>query len=431
MHSNGRHDVIIRPANAIAGMIPVPGDKSISHRYAMLGAVAHGRTELENFSTGADCASTLECVSALGAAVQRNGSSVSIEGSGAELAAPTRPLDCGNSGSTMRMLSGILAGQKFETELIGDASLSRRPMRRVMEPLALMGAEISASDGHAPLRIRGGQLRGIEYKMPVASAQVKSAVLLAGLYANGQTLVEEPLRTRDHTEIALRAFGATVEKSRSRVGVSGGQRLTAIQTTVPGDISSAAFFLCAAGLFEESDLLVENVCLNPTRAALLDVLMALGARITVVQVEDRLGELAGSIHVQHGRLGGLKIEGATSALLIDELPVLAAIAPYTRDGIEIRDARELRIKESDRISAVSANLRAMGAEVEEFEDGLRVPGNQQLHGAELDSFNDHRIAMGFAVAALAAKGDTVIRGADCASISFPEFFEMLEAVSRR
>lgn len=331
----------------------------------------------------------------------------------------------------MRMLSGILAGQDFETELVGDASLSRRPMRRVIEPLSSMGAKITASDGHAPLRIRGGRLKGIEYRVPVASAQVKSAVLLAGLFAEGKTVLEEPLRTRDHTEIGLRAFGATVETGRSRVTVNGGQRLSAIQASVPGDISSAAFFLCAAALFRDSDLLIENLCLNPTRAGLLDVLTALGVKVNVLQVEDRHGELVGSIHVKAGVLGGLKLEGAISAMLIDELPVLAAIAPYTRQGIEIRDAKELRVKESDRIAGVAANLRAMGAEVEEFDDGLRVPGNQRLHGAELHSFEDHRIAMAFAVAALGAEGDTLIHGADCARISFPEFFEILETVTRR
>jgi 3-phosphoshikimate 1-carboxyvinyltransferase len=331
----------------------------------------------------------------------------------------------------MRMLSGILAGQNFETELVGDASLSHRPMLRIIEPLSSMGAKITASDGHAPLRIRGGRLQGINYRMPVASAQVKSAVLLAGLFAEGETAVEEPLRTRDHTEIALRAFGATVESARGRVSLTAGQRLSAIQTTVPGDISSAAFFLCAAALFPESDLLIDNVCLNPTRAGLLDVLVALGVKLNVLKVEDRHGELAGSIHVQSGALTGLKLEGPTSAMLIDELPVLAAIAPYTGRGIEIRDARELRVKESDRIAGVAANLRAMGAEMEEFEDGLWVPGNQHLQGAELQSFGDHRIAMAFAVAALGAKGDTLVHGADCARISFPEFFEMLETVAKR
>jgi 3-phosphoshikimate 1-carboxyvinyltransferase len=435
-----RSEVTIRPGKGVAGALNLPGDKSISHRYGMLAAIAEGRTTLENFSTGADCASTLACVGALGAKVTRNGSQVLIDGIGPRLRQPAAPLDCGNSGSTMRMMSGILAGQSFGTELFGDESLSRRPMRRVMEPLRQMGAQIVANDGRPPLRIGGGNLRGIEYKMQVASAQVKSAVLFAGLYAAGETSVVEPVRTRDHSELALKAFGAEVGVGRHRQGdgkssyvasIKGGQRLHAIEALIPGDISTAAFFLCAAALFPGSDLVFDNLLLNPTRAALLDVMVALGLKVNVLHVEERNGEPAGSVHVQYGSLRGLTIDGATSAALIDELPVLAAIAPYTEKGIEIRDARELRVKESDRIAAVAKNLHAMGAQVEELEDGLRVPGNQQLHGAELDSFGDHRIAMAFAVSALRAGGDSVIRDADAARISFPEFFETLEGIVQR
>jgi 3-phosphoshikimate 1-carboxyvinyltransferase len=397
----------------------------------MLAAVASGRTHLENFSTGADCASTLSCIESLGAKVTRNGSSINIQGYGASLHAPSAPLDCGNSGSTMRMLSGILAGQPFRCELFGDESLSMRPMKRIMEPLCAMGAEIESTDGHAPLRIRGGRLCAIDYTLPVASAQVKSAILFAGLFADGQTSVDEPLRTRDHSELALRAFGATLERRRNRVSISGRQHLQAIDAVVPGDISTAAFFLCAVALLPGSDLLFENVLLNPTRAALLDVLVALGLKISVLQVEEQHGELVGNIHAQYGALRGLEISGATSAALIDELPVLSAIGPYSEKGIVIRNARELRIKESDRIAAVARNLRAMGAAVEEFEDGLRVPGGQRLHGAEIDSFGDHRIAMAFAVAALRAQGESVIHGAEAARISFPEFFTTLEGVVQR
>jgi 3-phosphoshikimate 1-carboxyvinyltransferase len=436
-----RSETVIRPGKGIAGALNLPGDKSISHRYGMLAAIAEGRTVLENFSTGADCASTLACVGALGANATRKGSQVVIEGCGSRLQEPAAALDCGNSGSTMRMMSGILAGQPFETELFGDESLSRRPMRRVMEPLCQMGAGIEAKDGRPPLRIRGGKLRGIEFKMQVASAQVKSAVLFAGLYADGQTTVEEPVRTRDHSEVALKAFGAEVgvsSRHQARGGsggyaasINGGQRLQAIEATIPGDISTAAFFLCAAALFPESDLLFDNLLLNPTRAALLDVMVALGLKVNVLRVEERYGEPAGTLHVQYGGLRGLTIDGATSAALIDELPVLAAIAPFTDKGIEIRDARELRVKESDRIAAVATNLRAMGAQVEELEDGLRVPGGQHLHGAKLDSFGDHRIAMAFAIAALRAEGETLIQDADAARISFPEFFETLESIVQR
>jgi 3-phosphoshikimate 1-carboxyvinyltransferase len=431
MTSASPTDVVISPARHFAGSVRLPGDKSISHRYAMLGAVAEGETRLSNFSTGADCASTLACMKALGANVTREGEVVRISGIGRQLRAPAAALDCGNSGSTMRMLSGILAGQSFATTLIGDASLSRRPMKRIIDPLEKMGARVEAQDGHAPLVVHGGPLRAIDYHTPVASAQVKSCVLLAGLYADGETHVEEPLRTRDHTELALRAFGAEVQRDRNRVSVAGGQQLRAIEAALPGDISTSAFFFCAAALFAESNLVVDALLLNPTRAQLLDVMIALGLRITMLDVQSHHGELAGTVQAKGAELKGLTISGALSSALIDELPVLAAIAPFTRDGIDIRDARELRVKESDRIAAVAQNLRAMGAEVEEREDGLRVPGRQRLHGAEIESHDDHRIAMAFAVAALRAQGDSVIHGAEAARISYPEFYDTLNALAQR
>lgn len=424
--------MIIQSAKNVLGSLRLPGDKSISHRYAMLAAIASGTTKLGNFSTGADCASTLGCVQQLGCTVRRNTDGV-VEIDGRErLQQPSASLDCGNSGSTMRMFSGILAGQDFSCDLHGDESLSRRPMARIMTPLRLMGAEISASaNDRPPLHIHGSKLRGIEYKTPIASAQVKSAVLFAGLFADGETTVEEPHRTRDHTEQALRAFGVELLRSRNRITVAGGQRLSAINAAVPGDISSAAFFLCAAALFPDSNLVIDNLLLNPTRASLLDVLKIMGAGVAVINLEEHHGELVGTVKVEHGKLKGTTIEGAQSVALIDELPVLAAIAPYTRDGIEIRDAKELRVKESDRIALVARNLRAMGAQCEEREDGLRVPGSQKLHGAEIDSGGDHRIAMAFAVAALRAGGETMIHGADSAKISFPEFFQMLDSVVER
>ena len=423
--------MILRPARNILGALRLPGDKSVSHRYAMLGAIAQGTTRLSNFSSGADCASTLGCVRQLGCAVRVNGGVVEIEGRD-RLQQPAESLDCGNSGSTMRMLSGIVAGHDFPCELHGDESLSRRPMGRIIAPLRQMGARISAAAGdRPPLHIQGGALHAIDYKMPVASAQVKSAILFAGLYAEGETAVEEPYRTRDHSEQALRAFGVEVSRSRNRVSVRGGQRLHGIEAAVPGDISSAAFFLCAAALFPGSNLVIESLLLNPTRASLLDALKLLGARVSVINLEEHHGELVGTVKVEHGPLRGINIEGPMSVALIDELPVLAAIAPYTRDGIEIRDAKELRVKESDRIALVARNLRAMGAECEEREDGLRVPGGQQLHGAEIESGGDHRIAMAFSVAALRAQGESVIHGAESARISFPEFFTMLEGVVER
>jgi len=426
------NSAIIRPAQNFSGSVRLPGDKSISHRYAMLGGIAEGTTKLENFSTGADCASTLGCLQSLGVTWERNGSSVVIQGRGKKLQAPSSPLDCGNSGSTIRMLSGILAGQEFTSELVGDESLSRRPMARIIKPLEMMGARIEARDGgRPPLRLTGAELKAIDYKLPVASAQVKTSLLFAGLFADGATRVEEPIQTRDHGELALQAFGSQIDWCMREVSIGGGQTLHAIEAVVPGDISSAAFFLCAAGLFPDSHLTIPGLLLNPTRARLLDVLIGLGLRITMADLEEQHGELVGALEVRGGSLKGARISGGDAAALIDEIPVLAAIAPYTSDGIEIRDARELRVKESDRIASVAKNLRLMGAEVEEFEDGLRIPGGQKLHGASLDSFGDHRIAMAFAVAALRADGDTEIRRAEAAVISYPEFFSVLDNLLQR
>lgn len=332
----------------------------------------------------------------------------------------------------MRMLSGILAGQEFTSELIGDESLSRRPMARIIGPLEAMGARIEANPGgRPPLRVTGGRLKAIDYKMPVASAQVKSALLFAGLFAQGETSVSEPVPTRDHGELALSAFGAEVKHQRKEARILGGQALHAIAATIPGDLSSAAFFLCAAALFPGSQLAISQLLMNPTRARLLDVLISMGVLISVTDLEEQHGELRGTVQVQGGELKGATIAGSDTAALIDEIPVLAAIAPCTTNGIEIRDARELRVKESDRIAALATNLRAMGAQVEEREDGLKIPGKQTLFGAEIDSFGDHRIAMAFAVAALRAQGETTIRRADAAVISYPGFFDALEAVLQR
>jgi 3-phosphoshikimate 1-carboxyvinyltransferase len=410
----------------------LPGDKSISHRYAMLGAIAEGTTVLENFSAGADCASTLSCLRSLGVSWERDQGRVVIQGRGAKLSTPRQPLDCGNSGSTMRMLSGVLAGQEFSSELFGDESLSRRPMARIIAPLEAMGAKIaSQAGGRPPLRITGGTLTAIHYQLPVASAQVKSALLFAGLFAEGETHVVEPTRTRDHGELALRAFGAQVKQEGNAASIQGGQKLHGIEAVIPGDASSAAFFLCAAAIFPASRLVISHVLMNPTRARLLDILILMGVGITVAQLEEQHGELIGTVQVEGRQLRGMSLSGADSAALIDEIPVLAAIAPYTSDGIEISDAHELRVKESDRISAVASNLRAMGAEVEERDDGLKIAGHQKLHGAEIESFGDHRIAMAFAVAALRAEGETVIRGADVAGISYPAFFETLDVLLER
>lgn len=421
-------DVKMVAAKQIRGSVRTAGDKSVSHRYAMLAGIAEGTSEFENFSTSADCTSTLGCMEAMGAQVRRNGNHVEVDGVGGVLLAPVRELDCGNSGSTMRMLSGIVAAQPFTSVMIGDSSLSKRPMRRVIEPLQKMGARIDSHDGCAPLTIYGAKLKAMVYQPPVASAQVKSSVLLAGLFADGVTTVVEPLRTRDHTELALKAFGGQVLRDGNRVSVRGGQKLHGVKAYVPGDLSSVTFFLCAAALFPGSSLVVDSVLLNPTRSVVLDVLSGMGVKISFISVEEQCGELVGTMQAEGGEFHGGVIRGVQSAALIDELPAIAAVAPYSKQGVEIRDAAELRVKECDRIDAVVRDLRAMGAEVEEFPDGMRIPGGQKLHGAEIDSFDDHRIAMAFAIAALRADGETTIHGAESVAVSFPEFFEALAKI---
>ncbi len=427
--------VIVHRARSVRGVVRIPGDKSISHRYAMLAAIAEGTSRFHNFSAARDCASTLDCVARLGCEWKRltdegEDGAIEVHGIGPRLKAPAEMLDCGNSGSTMRMLSGILAGQPFSSDLCGDESLSRRPMARIMTPLSEMGARIEAAEGgRPPLKIHGGPLKAIHYRPEVASAQVKSCVLFAGLFAAGETVVEEPIRTRDHGEIALRAFGAEVDRKGNASRIAGGQRLRAIKAHVPGDLSSATFFLCAAALFPGSQITLPGILMNPTRARLLDILAQMGLKVSVAHLEEHHGELVGTIEACGAAWKGTVIAGADTAALIDEIPVLAAVAPYTDGGLEVRDAKELRVKESDRIAAVAANLRKMGAEVEERPDGMRIPGGQLLHGAELDSFGDHRIAMAFAVAALRAEGETSIHGADAAGVSYPSFFEDLRSVT--
>ncbi len=410
----------------------LPGDKSISHRYAMLAGFAEGTSRLTNFSTGADPHSSLGCMRAMGAKVATVGKTIEVTGTGGVLHHPKGDLDCGNSGSTMRMLAGLVAAQKGTYRFVGDESLTVRPMERIRKPLELMGARIDLTDGHAPMVVHGTGLKAIDFEAPIASAQVKTAVLFAGLQAEGVTSIAESVRTRDHSEHALRAFGATLERMDGRLQIAGGQKLKAIDATVPGDMSSAAFFLCAALLFEDSNLVLDSLGMNPTRAAMLDVISAMGGVIKVLDVQETHGEMAGTIQVNRGRaLVGIDIAGERAAQLIDELPVIAAIAPYTEGGVRIRDARELRVKESDRIALVVKNLRAMGAEVVEHEDGMDIPGGQRLRGGVIDSGMDHRIAMAFSIAALRAEGETEIRGAEAAAISFPEFFVWLDELSTR
>jgi len=421
----------ISPAASVSGSITLPGDKSISHRYAMIAAISEGDTLIQNYSTGADCHSTLGCVRALGIEVEKRGTEARIRGRGLDgLRAPAGDLDAGNSGSTIRMLSGILAAQPFRSRIFGDESLSRRPMQRIMQPLAAMGARITGREGKLPpLEIEGGPLHPIDYVSPVASAQVKTCVLFAGLFAGGTTSVTEPVRSRDHSEIALREFGADVRVERETVSIAGRPRLSGRELTVPADLSSAAFFIAAALMLPGSSLAIRGVGLNPTRSALLDFLAGMGADIQIRNLESRSGELVGEILVRHSVLAGGVIEKGLTAALIDEIPVLAVLGAVTRDGITVRDAAELRIKETDRIRTVAENLRRMGVDAEELPDGLVVPGLQRLHGGEFDSYGDHRIAMAFAVGALAAKGDSVIQGAEAASVSFPGFWDTLAGIT--
>lgn len=411
----------------------VPGDKSISHRYAILAALAEGTSQIRNFSPAEDCRRTLACLQQLGVRIVQRDATLNIVGAGAAGLRPSwHRLDAGNSGTTARLLAGVLAAHSFVSIVDGDRSLRRRPMRRVIEPLERMGARITAQEGDfLPMKIAGAPLRGIDYELPVPSAQVKSAVLLAGLLADGITTVTETVRTRDHTELALAEFGALLERRERTIRLMGRQRLQARQLSVPGDLSSAVFLLAAALVLPGSSLTLHSVGLNPTRTAVLDVLAGMGVPMRISGLTVQHGELAGDISIESAALSGGKIAGPRVAQMIDELPVLAALGPYTEQGIEIRDARELRVKESDRIAVLAENLRRMGARVEEFPDGLRVDGRTRLHGAELDPAGDHRMAMACAVAALGAEGESRLRDSGCVAISFPNFFELLDQLTTR
>lgn len=415
------------PSGRLRGVIRLPGDKSISHRYALLASISEGESRIQNYATGADCRSTLGAVEALGIEVKREEAALTVHGAGLEgLRRPSGPLDAGNSGSTIRMLSGILAAQPFDSQIGGDDSLSKRPMGRIMTPLAKMGAQIEAREGRfPPLRIHGRPLQAIWYELPMASAQVKTCILLAGLFAPGETTVVEKTITRDHTELALREFGAEVHSSKGAITVHGPARLRGCELAVPGDLSSAAFFLVAATLVPGSELFLQGVGLNPTRSALLDWLALGGAKVRVVNIGQTNGELAGDLEVRHAPFRGGVIEKAMTAALIDEIPVLAVLGAASEEGLVVRDAAELRVKETDRIACVAENLRRMGVAVETFDDGFRVAGRQQFRAAALDSFGDHRIAMAFAVAGMAADGECFIDGAEAASVSFPGFYDTL------
>ena len=431
--------VTVHPAPRVRGRVRPPGDKAISHRYALLAALACGRSEIHGYSTGGDCASTLGCLEGLGVAVERlgrrpSGLTVAVTGLGlGGLRKPDRQLDAGNSGSTLRMLAGVLTGHPFTTSITGDGSLRRRPMRRVIDPLERMGARIRSDDGRPPLTIEGtAEPRPIDYAPEVPSAQVKTAILLAGLHASGRTVVREPAPTRDHTERGLVTFGARVTREDGAIALDGRQPLTACRLDVPGDISSAAFWLAAAAAVPGSELVIEHVGLNPTRTGIVAILRRMGARIVIEgdAVEGDVtatGEPAGTLTVAHESLHPVEITPDEVPGVIDELPVLGALATHGGE-LRVTGARELRVKESDRIASLAEGLRNMGGEVDELPDGFHVRGARRLRGGHVDAHHDHRLAMAFAVAALGADGPTTIHGADAAAVSYPEFFGVLESL---
>jgi 3-phosphoshikimate 1-carboxyvinyltransferase len=429
----------VSPQKTISGELAVPGDKSISHRAAILAGLSDGSCRVENFLSSEDCVNTLRAMVQLGVryevlkGTEEQPEDLLIHGCGNELKAPDQELDCGNSGTGMRLLAGVLASQKFDSVLVGDESLSGRPMGRVMIPLGEMGAQIDArgeKEGCAPLHISGGSLKAIEYDMPVASAQVKSAVLLAGLFASDTTVVYQPATTRDHSERLLNYFGVEVVTEGNRISIEGGQKVTARDLVVPGDVSSAAFWIVAAAVTPGSKLTLTNVGLNPTRTAIITVLKRMGARITDTIEHEDGGEPRGLIEIEGGTLTGTEILPEEVPNLIDEVPILAVAGALSEGTMTIRNAHELRVKETDRIDTVVKNLRAMGGEVEEFDDGMVIPGGQKLQGAQLDSYGDHRIAMAFAIAGLLAEsGETTIVNTACVNTSYPTFSQHLAKIS--
>lgn len=418
----------LRYEHPLKGEVTIPGDKSISHRAVMFGALADGTTEVTNFLQGADCLSTIDCFRRLGISIENTPERILIHGKGLHgLQSSPSVLDAGNSGTTTRLISGILAGQNFETTLTGDASIQSRPMKRIMDPLSQMGAKISSIRGNdcAPLRIEGAALHGIHYHSKFASAQVKSCILLAGLYADGPTSVTEPSVSRNHTELMLRGFGADVSCQGNTASILPDPQLFGQKIEVPGDISSAAYFIAAGLLVPGSEILVKNVGINPTRDGIIKVCRSMGADLTLLNLRENGGEPVADILVRHSSLKAVTIEGEIIPTLIDELPIIAVMACFAKGTTVIRDAAELKVKESDRIAVMAENLSRMGAFVTATEDGMIIEGGHPLHGAAVDSHLDHRIAMSFAVAALAAEGETTIEGADCVKISYPSFYEDL------
>lgn len=418
--------------NGLRGELAVPGDKSISHRSVMFGAISRGTTEITGFLQSADCLSTISCFRKMGVEIENQGSRVLVKGAGMHgLKKPSEVLDCGNSGTTTRLISGILSAQAFDSVVTGDASIQKRPMDRILIPLTQMGARIrsAAGNGCAPLLIQGAPLHGIHYQSPVASAQVKSSILLAGLYADGETRVTEPYLSRNHSELMLSHFGAKVRTEGTTAIIQPANELYACPVDVPGDISSAAFFLVAGLIIPHSEILIRNVGINPTRSGVLTVLQAMGADITLLDRHDRSGEPAADLLVRSSSLKGTTIEGSLIPALIDEIPILALAACFAEGETVIRDAAELKVKESNRLKVMTEGLSAMGAQVQETEDGMIIQGGAPLHGAVIDSRLDHRIAMTFAVAGLCADGETEIQGAECVNISYPQFYEDLNRLA--
>ena len=421
-------NAVIKPSGKLRGEITVPGDKSISHRSVMLGSIAKGDTKISGFLTGEDCLSTIDCFKKLGIDIEVNGTDVTVHGKGLKgLSAPAETLDVGNSGTTLRLMSGILSAQPFTTRLTGDSSIQKRPMGRVASPLGLMGAKITSENEKmtAPLTIEGQSLHGIDYTLPVASAQVKSALILAGLYADGETRITEPEATRDHTEIMLNYLGADIKKEGDTIVVRPAAELTGRDITVPGDISSAAYFIAAALISKDSEVLIKNVGVNPTRTGIITAFKAMGGNIELTNERTVCGEPVADILVRSSRLHGVVIKGAIIPKLIDEIPVIAAAACYASGETVIADAAEFRVKESDRIQTMAAELGRMGATVIQTDDGMIILGGIPLHGAVCESYNDHRVAMSVAVAALGAKSETQIKDCGCVDISFPGYFDAL------
>ncbi len=422
----------IRPRGPLRGEVVVPGDKSISHRALILGALAEGDTSIRGLATGQDVQSTMACLRALRVDIEARGDDVIVHGVGHQgFAPPSAVLDARNSGTTMRLLAGLLAGQPFRSAITGDASLRRRPMQRIIEPLVRMGAEVVAQPGGLPpLTIAGGGLRAIDYELPVASAQVKSCVLLAGLLAAGTTSVVEPAPSRDHTERMLAAFGVNVLREGRRIMLGGGQRLRGgVRMQVPGDLSSAAFYMAAAATLPKSDLVVRGVGLNPTRTGFLSVLRSMGGRVEILSQKVEHHEPSGDLRIRFSRLRAVQVKGGLIPAVIDEIPILAVLATQAEGRTEIRDAQELRVKESDRIRSIADGLRRMGARIEELPDGMVIEGPTPLHAASVDSYGDHRVAMALAVAGMLCDGEIVIHNAEAVSVSFPQFFSQLEDLS--